>query len=70
MEYLIGALLAVFFFIAFLFSFYVGYKQGKKVSAPIPLDKEKKRQIEQFDKEFKALFNYDVSKAVERKKVT
>jgi hypothetical protein len=70
MEYLIGALLAVFFFIALVFSFYVGYKQGKKVSAPIPLNDEKKRQLEQYDKGFKEIFSYDVEKALQPKKVT
>jgi virulence-associated protein VapD len=70
MEYLIGALLAVFFFCTVIGSFYSGYKQGKKVSAPIPLDDEKKRQMERFDKGFKEIFSYDVEKALQKKKVT
>ena len=34
------------------------------------MDEEEKRKIKEFDKHFKALFNYDVTKALERKKVT
>jgi hypothetical protein len=70
MEYFLGLLTAVVFFIVTFFFFYMGYKQGKKASAPIPLDKEKKRQMEQFDKGFKEIFSYDVEKALQKKKVT
>lgn len=70
MEFIYGLLTAVVFFIALISFYYIGYKQGKKVSAPIPLDDEKQRQIERFNKDFKALFNYDVEKALQRKKVT
>jgi hypothetical protein len=68
MEFLLGLLTAVVFFIALLSTFYLGYKQGKKGTAPIPLNKEKQREIERFDKDFKALFNYDVETALKGKK--
>jgi hypothetical protein len=70
MEYFLGLLTAVVFFVVTFFFFYMGYKQGKKTSVPIPLDKEKKRQMEQFDKGFKEIFSYDVEKALQKKKVT
>jgi hypothetical protein len=70
MEFIYGLLTAVVFFIALLSFYYVGYKRGKRVSAPVPIDKEKQRDIEQFNKEFKAIINYDVAKALQRKKVT
>lgn len=70
MEFLYGLLTAVVFFIALITFYYIGYKQGKKVSAPLPLDEEKQREIDRFNKGFKELFNYDVEKALQRKKVT
>jgi hypothetical protein len=69
MEFFFGLLTAVVFFIALLFSFYIGYKQGKKAIAPTPIDNEKQRQAEQYNKGFKALFSYDVEKALQPKKV-
>jgi hypothetical protein len=70
MEFFFGLLTAVVFFIALIAVYYVGYKQGKKTSAPIPLTDDKQRQMEQFDKGFKAIFSYDVEKALQPKKVT
>jgi hypothetical protein len=70
MEFFLGLLTAVVFFIALIAIYYVGYKQGKKVSAPTPLNDEKKRQLEQYDKGFKEIFSYDVEKALQPKKVT
>jgi hypothetical protein len=69
MEFFYGLLTAVVFFIALLSFFYLGYKQGKKGSAPLPIDNEKQSEIERFNRDFKALFNYDVETALQRKKV-
>jgi hypothetical protein len=68
MDYILGLLTAVVFFVAILFAYYLGART--KQSKPIPVDEEKKQEIEQFNKNFKAMFNYDVDTAVQRKKVT
>jgi hypothetical protein len=70
MEFFLGLLTAVVFFIGLLAVYQVGYKQGKKTSVPIPLDEEKQRQLEAFDKGFREIFTYDVTKALQKKKVT
>jgi hypothetical protein len=70
MQFIFGLLTAVVFFIVLLLIFYLGYRYGKRTSPPLPVSDEKKREMERFDKHFKALFNYDVSTALQRKKVT
>lgn len=68
MDYFLGLLTAVVFFVAILLAYYLGTRT--KRSVPVPMDKEKKKEMDEFDKHFKALFNYDVGIAVQRKKVT
>jgi hypothetical protein len=70
MDFLSGVLVTVCFFIALFSFYYVGYWQGKRVTAPTPINKEKQSEIEQFNKGFKAIMNYDVDTALQRKKVT
>jgi hypothetical protein len=70
MEFFLGLLTAVVFFIGLLAVYHAGYKRGKQTSAPIPLDEEKQRQLEAFDKGFREIFSYDVAKALQKKKVT
>jgi hypothetical protein len=73
MSIYVALLLAVVFFIELLVVFYIGLKLGKRLEkreAPIPLNDDKQRQLEQYDKGFKAIFSYDVEKALQPKKVT
>jgi hypothetical protein len=70
MDFLLGLLTAVVFFIALLAFFYMGYKHGKKAHVPIPLPDAEKHKMEKFNQHFKDLFSYDVDTALQRKKVT
>jgi adenine-specific DNA methylase len=69
MEYLIGALIVVAFFIAVTSGVYLGYRLNLRKSKLPDADENKKREIEQFNKDFKAMFSYDVNTALQRKKV-
>lgn len=69
MEYLIGLLTAVVFFVFLSIVAYVGYRFGK-VKKSIPSeDDEVQRKREKMQQEFVELMNYDVNKALQRKKV-
>lgn len=73
MEFLLGLLTAVVFFICLFIAFKIGQKQTKTIKKDNPLTEEDQRQrekIKQFDQHFKSLFAYDVEKALQRKKVT
>lgn len=71
MEYLIGALMTVVFFILCVGSFYLGYRMKQHPQTKPPdVDQEKKQQLERYDNHFKALMNYDVPTALKRKQVT
>jgi cbb3-type cytochrome oxidase subunit 3 len=71
MDFLLGLLTAVVFFIAVIAVYFVGYKQGKRHQpANKPLPDEEKQKMERFNKHFKELFAYDVDTAIQRKKVT
>jgi hypothetical protein len=67
MEFLYGVLATVCFFFVLLW-FYIGY--GKRITAPMPINKEKQSEIDQFNKDFKAIMNYNEDIARQRKKVT
>jgi hypothetical protein len=69
MDFILGLLTAVVFFIGLTATYTVGYKRGKKGTAPLTQDEVKQREIEAFNKGFKELFAYDVDKALQRKKV-
>jgi len=69
MEFVYGLLTAVVFFIALLFSFYLGTRYGSKKTT-VTADEEEQRKARKHREELKALFTYDVNKALERKKVT
>lgn len=69
MLFFYGLLTAVVFFLCVLTAFYMGYKQGKKVIKPKPLDEVKQRRMDQINKEFQAVFSYDLNTALQRKKV-
>jgi hypothetical protein len=70
MEFFLGALTAVVFFLLLIFAYWIGTKQTIKAQPPPPMDSEHKKELERYNKHFKALFNYDVEKALQRKKVT
>lgn len=70
MEYILGLLTGVVFFSLLGVALYIGYRLGKKKPKVTPVDEEEQRRTKQFDDHFKALFNYDVQTALQRKKVT
>jgi hypothetical protein len=70
MQFVLGLLTAVVFFICLAGALYIGYRLGKKRPEPKPIDDEIKRKQEQATKHFQALFSYDTDKALQRKKVT
>ena len=65
MEYFLGLLTAVVFFIAF----YLGTRYGSKKPI-ITADEEDKRRIKEHRKGFMNMMNYDVDVATQKKKVT
>lgn len=69
MDYLLGALMTVVFFILCGGSFYLGYRMKQPKAKPPDMDAEEKRRIERYNKHFKELFSYDVDTALKRKKV-
>jgi hypothetical protein len=69
MDFLYGLLTAVVFFIALLSFYYIGYKQGTKRTAKPP-DDEEVRKAKNLRKGFMNMMEYDVDKALQRKKVT
>ncbi|GIN88700.1 hypothetical protein J6TS2_50860 [Heyndrickxia sporothermodurans] len=70
MEYLLGALVAVVFFILLLSTLYIGYQLGtKKQKHKVKHDEEEARKAEMHRSNFIKLMNYDVSTALQRKKV-
>ena len=69
MQFILGLLTAVVFFILLAGAYWLGTKY-KKRSVARTADKDTQQRIEKQRKEFMNLMNYDVSKALERKKVT
>lgn len=72
MEFILGLLTAVVFFICLFIAFKLGQKQTKPTKKDNPLTEDEQRQrdkIKQFDQHFKSLFAYDVDTAIQRKKV-
>jgi hypothetical protein len=65
MEYLIGALIPVLFFVCF----YAGYKSGQRTHRPIPreIDEQEAQKAKDIRKGFEQLMSYDVSKALGKK---
>ncbi|ULT55403.1 hypothetical protein L1999_20185 [Neobacillus drentensis] len=68
MEFIYGLLTAVVFFIALLSFYFIGYKQGNKQTSKPP-DLEEVRKAKEMRKGFMNMMNYDVDKALQRKKV-
>jgi hypothetical protein len=74
MEFLMGLLVAVVFFVVVSVSFLTGYKFANK-QRPVQKetltdeDKEEQRKAEELQKSFVKLMNYDLTTALNRKKV-
>jgi uncharacterized membrane protein len=51
-------------------SFYFGYRLGTKRKKPIETNEEEQRKAKKIHEHFSNLFNYDVTTALQRKKVT
>jgi hypothetical protein len=69
MDYILGLLTAVVFFIALLSFYYLGYKQGNK-KPTVTADKDEVRKAREHQENFLKLMNYDVHQALQKKKVT
>lgn len=69
MEYIIGSLITVVFFICVGGAYFLGMKQHPK-SKPLEVDEKEKQRIKQYNDHFKALFSYDVDTALKRKRVS
>lgn len=70
MQFLLGLLTAIVFFILLSFSFYLGYRfNHKRVKPPNP-DEEEQRRARELHNDFMKLMNYNEDIALQRKKVT
>jgi hypothetical protein len=69
MEFFLGALTAVVFFLLLLIVYWLGTKRTIKAQPP-PMDHQQKEELKRYNDHFKKLFTYDVEKAIQRKKVT
>lgn len=68
MEYLLGLLTAVVFFIVFFAGMYVGSQSIKRPKPP-DINEKEQHEMKTFNEDFRKLFNYDVAQATARKKV-
>jgi len=68
MEYLLGLLTAVVFFIVFFAGKHVGQQSIKRPKPP-DVDEKEQQEMKSFNEDFRKLFNYDVAQATARKKV-
>lgn len=69
MQFILGLLTAIVLFLLLATAFYLGRRQANKQIRTIPIDEEETRRIKAYNDHFKALFSYDVEKAIARKKV-
>lgn len=70
MEFLIGLLTGVAFFIVFASGLYFGKRMNKhQIYKPPEVTEQQKREAEQLNADFKKLFSYDVNQAISRKQV-
>ncbi|MCD7034316.1 hypothetical protein LRR81_08720 [Metabacillus sp. GX 13764] len=69
MDFFLGLLAGVVFFIAVSMAYKNGYRAGSQ-KAPIQKpDEEANRRVAKMQKDFQNLFNYDMNTALKRKKV-
>lgn len=70
-SYFLGLLTAAVFFCCLLLFFWMGTQYGKKKPPDkVEVEEETLRKQKQIHEDFTKLMQYDVSKALERKKVT
>jgi hypothetical protein len=72
MEFILGVFVSALFFCCLFLAYWMGTKQTKVPSNVNTLTEEEQRQkeqIKQYNEHFKKLFQYDVDKALQRKKV-
>lgn len=67
MNIIIGAVTGLFFFVALILSFYLGYRFGTKTK-PVQsqLSEEEKELVKQMHQGMQNIMNYDVSVAMKR----
>lgn len=70
MQFLLGLLTAIVFFILLSISFYLGYRFNHKREKQPNIDEEEQRLNKQLHKDFLKMMNYSTEVALERKKVT
>jgi hypothetical protein len=72
MEFMIGALTGVLFFICVATAYAIGTRKAKtpsKVAAFTEEEQRKRDEIKRYNEHFKKLFSYDVDTALQKKKV-
>jgi Mg2+/citrate symporter len=72
MEFILGVFIATLFFCCLFLAYWMGTRQTKKpskVETPSEDEIKQREQIKRYNDDFKKLFNYDLEKALERKKV-
>ncbi|WP_212943145.1 hypothetical protein [Heyndrickxia oleronia] len=67
--FIYGVLTAVAFFCVVILLLYIGYRIGKKPKQTVKPDEEELRKAAKLREDFAKLMNYDVSTALQRKKV-
>ncbi|MDF1507629.1 hypothetical protein PZE06_05465 [Robertmurraya sp. DFI.2.37] len=69
MQFFLGLLTAVVFFVLLSGAVYIGYRIGKKKPKPQPIDEDEQRKAKQLQQDFIKLMNYNEEIALQRKKV-
>lgn len=71
MQFFLGLLTAVVFFVLLSGAVYIGYRVGKKKPKPKPqpIDEDEQRKAKQLQQDFVKLMNYNEEIALQRKKV-
>jgi hypothetical protein len=72
MQFLLGLLTAVVFFLCLYTAFWIGQKRAKKPTVTKPLSEEEEERIKEAKRHtahFQKLWTYDTDKALQRKKV-
>lgn len=71
MEYVIGAAMALIFICGLGAAFFLGYRLGKgrRATPAKPASEEQKRREEQLKRDFEIISGYNLSRALDRKRV-
>ncbi|MFE8704129.1 hypothetical protein ACFYKX_26535 [Cytobacillus sp. FJAT-54145] len=70
MQFFLGLLTAVVFFVLLLGAVYIGYRLGQRKKKPPNIDDEDKRRAKELHSDFMKLMNYSEDIALQRKRVT